>query len=257
MDANPAAATGVSRSWAKFLIGFFAAACACFVPRLVALLAHNDPTVESFIPTGYAIGSAVLALLVGGVITLFEWNVPRAPSQTFMTALGIPALLAGSFNTAVAVGDTLKAAKEQPAGVRIEAPVSSEELSPLSVAPKPQAPSSSSLVLPSLIPSALAADANASPSKGLEFGFVYREPRYLVIANRTTDLAHARNKLAALQVRGFSSAQIVHSQTSNEYLIVADPVPQPRDAALRTARALREATGLQPSLLPLEPASNR
>jgi hypothetical protein len=88
----------------KLAIGTLAGFCSAFLPRLTAVLAVPDknPAVEVLDP-GYVTAGIAFAPLVGGVVAVLEWKVRRPPRDTFMTALGIPALIAGAWTNIQAV----------------------------------------------------------------------------------------------------------------------------------------------------------
>lgn len=89
----------VSMPWFKFLIGFVAGWCAACFPRLSALMAGgNSVDALSLFSFDYIVLSGVFSVVIGFVVMIMEWNVAREPRATFMMAIGIPALLTGSFN---------------------------------------------------------------------------------------------------------------------------------------------------------------
>ncbi len=89
----------VSKPAHKFLIGFIGGFCAAIFPRLMAALALYGSSDVVLLSLGY-LGIAVLfAALIGAVVMIMEWGVSKEPRATFMTALGLPALLAGALNT--------------------------------------------------------------------------------------------------------------------------------------------------------------
>ena len=82
----------------NFGIGLVASMCAVMMPRLLgALTAKNHGELLFFSPQ-YFEAAVILSVLVGFVIAILEWGVPRSPSDTFMTTLGIPAILAGALS---------------------------------------------------------------------------------------------------------------------------------------------------------------
>ena len=90
----------VGRPLYEFIIGFIAGFCAAIFPRLTSLLLISDGDASlDILHTGYLLTSALFATLIGAVIASMEWGVLREPRTTFMAALGIPAIITGSFNT--------------------------------------------------------------------------------------------------------------------------------------------------------------
>ncbi len=90
----------ISRPGFKFIIGFIAGFSAAIFPRLTALMLvpHGENNLN-IISAGYLFYSLLFAVLIGAVIMIMEWRLPKEPRITFMSALGIPAILTGSFNT--------------------------------------------------------------------------------------------------------------------------------------------------------------
>lgn len=83
----------------KFIIGFVAGWCAACFPRLSALMAGSEGADGlSLFTVEYVILSLVFSVVIGFVVMIMEWHVAREPKATFMMAIGIPALLTGSFN---------------------------------------------------------------------------------------------------------------------------------------------------------------
>lgn len=90
----------------KFAIGLTAGLVAVAIPRLSSDLSTLDSFSTDFYSVWFVASMIVFALLIGLVITIMEYKVPRTPKDTFFSALAIPALVAGSLNTAIETQNT-------------------------------------------------------------------------------------------------------------------------------------------------------
>src|SRR5262249_32964851 len=79
------------------------------LPRIASVIttsASSSPALEmKLFRTEYIIAAVVFALLIGGSVMIWEWNVRSSPRQTFVAALGLPALFAGALNSAAISGN--------------------------------------------------------------------------------------------------------------------------------------------------------
>ena len=89
----------VSKPVYKFMIGFVGGFFAATFPRLMAALTMQESSEVVLLTAGYLSISVLFAIMIGSVVMIMEWGVPKEPGATFMTALGLPALLAGALNT--------------------------------------------------------------------------------------------------------------------------------------------------------------
>jgi MFS family permease len=96
MDSNTQG-SAITMPILKLFIGFVAGLCAALFPRLTAALATQGSNLI-FFPLSYVVLALVFAMLIGVVVMILGWRVPAKPSDTFMMALGIPALLTGALN---------------------------------------------------------------------------------------------------------------------------------------------------------------
>jgi hypothetical protein len=203
----PAIQSGcVGRRIGQFTVGAFAGLCAAFVPRLAMMVGQRADsavvTVDAFTPQ-YLVAALGFALLIGGVAMILEWDGNRSPRDTFMAALGIPAILTGMFNTAdasrgaVDLAERLKSvndarAKEENIPVDDEAPQSS--VSPTGGGARGWR----------LVPVVFAAEQSSTTlekADGSKFGVVYNEPRYWVVLYATSSRQDAERRATDLRAR--------------------------------------------------------
>lgn len=100
---------GYKKIWlsyvSKFFIGLLAGICAAFMPRLLTLLAVGELSDEIRLFTENDIIVGILfAVLVGAVVTVVMSN-KSDPRRIFLSALGVPALIMGSFNTSQGINE--------------------------------------------------------------------------------------------------------------------------------------------------------
>ncbi|GAA6133483.1 hypothetical protein NBRC116188_02720 [Oceaniserpentilla sp. 4NH20-0058] len=91
----------ISHPLGKFAIGLIAGFVAIVIPRLSSDLSTLDNITPTYYTSIFFISVAGFAILIGLVITILEYKVPRTPKDTLFSALAIPALIAGSLNTAI------------------------------------------------------------------------------------------------------------------------------------------------------------
>lgn len=81
----------------KFTIGCIAGLCATLFPRFIAYFGAAENTIV--FPRDYLVLAILFSVILGIVVVIFEWNAPAKPRDTFMMALGLPALLTSAFNS--------------------------------------------------------------------------------------------------------------------------------------------------------------
>lgn len=107
IGSEPLKDRNVSSPTAKFFIGFIAGCAVIIVPRLASMLVSGGLKAESiYFPTNYIIAIIVFASLLGFLVMIMEYKMPRLPKETLFAALAIPGLLAGSLNTALETTNT-------------------------------------------------------------------------------------------------------------------------------------------------------
>jgi len=254
---NPSAGT-TTNPFAKFGIGLVAGFAAVLLPRLVASLAQGDATTIVFIPTPYYYLALLIGAFLGAVMVIFEYQKPAAPRETFMTALALPAVIAGGLGTASGVGsvadlkgesERLQQAFRQEEGIVRQGSFNSIE--PLGGATPGASGQNDSSPFPSLISFAYAggpaqALAQAEP---LKFGIQIQQSRYVVVLKQTKTEQEAIQDAQRFRTK-VPSARAV--KADNGFYVISGEGPQFEvDALLSAARAKRALTTekVQPRLV--------
>ncbi len=250
---------------AKFLIGVTAGLCSALFPRLVpAMTGFAEANGIFFLSWGYIALSVLFAVLIGVVVMILEWGIVRKPRDTFMAALGIPALLTGVLNTTdatnnlVATNDRLTAVTEQlsdETGIPIiSAPRSMEPLAgKLGSAPERK----STLRLLPIRPAYGSGGGEFSTAQAsFDPRIQVRQPRFVVVIEKAETAEKATARAKELRESGVvPEAQAVRS--GDEFLIIQGGAAQTKTEALLDAIRLKKERALKPSLMELEPGSSK
>jgi hypothetical protein len=236
-----------------FLIGFFASICAVFVPRMVAMLNAGHGELHYFKQDYVLIGIA-FAAVIGGITVIFEQGKNKKASETFMTALGIPALLASALNTGTAGNEVgtlqsdnqkLKASLAQRNNISIEKKAST--IVPLEETPASKnSPTTQSGF--SLINTAQAAEGGNTSQKftGLQLGIQNEQTQYLIVLKKLNNRESAIQEAEELR-KIIPKATAV--QSDQNFLVIDGGVPLNESDALLKAIEFKNKTGLKPYLL--------
>jgi hypothetical protein len=255
-----AAANGpgtTANAGAKFAIGLLAGAAAVLLPRLLALLSKSDDAQIVFFPFSYYMLAAGVGVFLGLVMLVLEYQMAAKPKETFMAALGIPAVLSGALgtaSTAESVSDLARDAERLRQAVRQEQGIVKEgaftTLEPIG-GPPPVKPAgkSSSLTIP-FIASAHAQDsrvAQANSSDSIRFGVRVEQPRYVVVLKQSANEQQAVQDAQKLKAQ-LPAARAVRSDKG--YFVVLGNAPAGETEALLAAtRAKKLDKELQPRLV--------
>lgn len=236
----------MAKHFVNFLIGFFASICAVFVPRMMSML-NNSEQVRHF-DTGYIVVGLLFALVIGVITVIFEQTKSKTAAETFMTALGIPALLAGTINTGMA-GDALD--KSATTNNKLIESIQRQNSIPEDAAEihflQADPGNSSSHFDFHLIPSAHAEEVTAPDNGGeLNLGIRIEQKPYVVVLEKTDDRAKAFSKASELR-KVAPQATVV--QSGQEYLVIDSPQKREKSEALFAAIQLKEKARLNPRLL--------
>jgi len=239
---------------AKFAIGLLAGVTAVLLPRLLALLSKSDEGQLVFFPFSYYVLAAGVGLFLGLVMMVFEYRVAATPKQTFMAALGVPAVLSGALSTAStaeSVSEVMAEAKRLRQAVSIEQGIVKDGAigdfehigGPGSVAPPQRKPTAKTSALPLFfVPAAHAQEnrvAQADASDPIRFGVRVEQPKYLVVLKRASSEEQAIQEASKLKAE-LPGARPV--KAGNNYLVVLGNAPaNETDALLAAARAKKDA----------------
>lgn len=269
-------ALDVCRPVLKFFIGFVAGLCAVIAPRMLAALtvpATSDKI--TFFSFDYMAVSLMFAMMIGAVIMIMEWRQPKKPGDTFIKALGIPALLASALNTTAGIStvnayveknDKITQELDRKADIptRPFSPIIGEGATPLLESSSlPDVPRASEPDIPARTPNLLGASvlgvfgisaAHASEAAApspwvvaeLNMGIQINQPQYLVVLDEAATENEAITKMRILG-KAIPQARII--QTKDAFLIVHGVEPRGKSEALVDAIRFKERNHLRPSLL--------
>lgn len=236
-----------------FMIGFFASLCAVFVPRMVAMLNGGHIEMQYF-PRDFILVGLVFSLVIGGITVIFQQGRKKSAAEVFMTALGIPALLAGALSSGAtgnnlndlqAVNQRLSESLAQKSDISIEE--KSTNITPLETIPSNTLPPVSGSGFP-LISDAHAQTGGAAPesNQGLKLGIQVEQASYLIVLGEFSSKTEAMQKAAELR-KIVPKATAVQSNQS--FLVIDSEKPRSKSEALLKAINLQKTTGLKPYLL--------
>jgi hypothetical protein len=239
---------------AKFAIGFLAGVTAVLLPRLLALLSGSDEGQLVFFPLSYYALAAGVGLFLGLMMLVLEYEVASTPKQTFMAALGLPAVLSGALgtaSTAESVSDVAAEAERLRQAVSIEQGIVKDGAisgfepigGPGADGPAPRKPVAKSSTPPFFLISSAHAQGNravqADASGPIRFGVRVEQPKYLVVLKRTSGEAQAMQEAQKLRAE-LPGARPV--KAGNNYFVVLGNAPaNETDALLAAARAKKAA----------------
>ena len=260
MDATHTHSEGqVTNTFAKFAIGAVAGFSAAVLPRFLAQLSQSDVTRITFFPEAYLVAAGGFAFFMGALIVIFEWKVPAKPRDTFMTALGLPAVVAGAIGTASSVGsvgevkreaDRLKREISQQQGILRQGTLQPFEPLEISIPTTPE----KKTWAPAIIGTAYAQPPHVqiAQDKPLRFGIHVEEPKFAVILKQEKTEQDAIKY--AQQVRQqLPQAQAVKS--GNAYFVILGGGERNETDALLDATRAKTILGdpkLQPRLVEIK-----
>lgn len=238
----------------KFAIGFVATLCATIAPRLLAALGTRDSANVTFITLQWTEFALILALLVGLVISIFEWRVPRAPRDTFMTTLGIPAILAGALSANSNAGELQNAI-----GKANELADTLSKESGITIEPKVGSPETGrqGALTDFLMPPVYAASAEATIESAEAQGSLairVRQPRYLIVLDRAATRQDADAKASQLSQRLAEGARsqplsVLVQPRGGEFLVVVAGGARVKADAMLEAVRVKNTYHLSPTLV--------
>lgn len=239
----------MAKNMANFAIGFFASICAIFVPRMIAMLNDGQGSLQMF-HTDYIVIGCVFAVIIGGITAIFEQQKQKAASETFMTALGIPALLAGAL-TSGSTGTELQQLESRnqqlSRALEVRSGIAVEETPATLVPLQPTESEAHSRVDFSLISSAHAGEGDEGSN--LNFGIQIQQKPYVVVVNRSRDKTEALQYAHELKK---TLPRVAVMQSADSYLVVDNPEPMDKSKAMLRAIELKDRHQMKPSLLQVQ-----
>lgn len=243
----------MAKNITTFLIGFFASICAVFVPRMVAMLNGSHAEMQ-YLHRDYVLVGLAFAFIIGGITVIFEQSKQKSAGEIFMTALGIPALLAGALSSGTA-GNNLNELQannkklvnvlKQQSSITIEDEATN--ITPLEATPSnshsPISQSGFSLISDA---QAQASDVVHATNEGLQLGIQVEQTPYLIVLEKFKNKEEAIKKAVELR-KIFPKATAV--QSNKNFLVIDGEKPLSKSDALLKAIDLQGKTNLKPSLL--------
>ena len=261
MEQGTRQATGVhgttASPGAKFAIGALAGAAAVLLPRLLALLSKSDDAQIIFFPPSYFALAAGVGVFLGLVMLVLEYQVAAKPKETFMAALGLPAILSGALGTASTAENVSEANRD---AARLRQEVRSEQgilkqgsfgaLEPLG-GPAAVRPADKGvwLELP-FISSAHAGDervAQANTGDAVRFGVQVKQPQYVVVLKQADNAQQALQDAHKLQAH-IPTARAMRSD-KGFFVVLGNAPAGETEALLAAARAKKLDHQLKPVLV--------
>lgn len=256
MNGQQQAETGkqnIKKPGYKFLIGFVGGLSAACFPRLMASLTLSDSSDVVLLSVGYLSLAFLFATLIGAVVMIMEWGVPKEPSATFMTAIGIPALLAGAMNTSNGAYELDVISKENmklTEAIESLSPIPEEEesyygITPLSDVGVEIKPKSTNAITLNIISTAHA-DNRVTKQRAFNLnpGMQIQQQQYYIILDKASSEAEAKKKAAKIKL-SVPNAQAV--KAGNKYLVI-DLEAKTKSAAVLESIQLKKK-GFRPVLL--------
>ena len=233
----------------KFLIGFIGGFSAAIFPRLMAALALFEDNDVILLSMGYLYIAVLFAVLIGAVVMIMEWGVPKEPNATFMTALGLPALLAGALNTSNGAYVLDAKSKENLKLTEVvrslsQIPeISADEIIHLSSTT--DTINSSNLIRMNIISEAYA-DSNSSKQQSFNFNpsMKTQQQQYYIILEEVASKSKANQRTREIKP-SVQNAQSV--QIDDNYFVIDSKTRSKSDAVLESIRLKNK--GFNPVLL--------
>jgi hypothetical protein len=250
----------VAKPVIKFLIGFIAGLCAAFLPRITAALAvaGNEDGVLLF-GSSYIGLALFFSLLVGVIVMILEWGVPREPRATFMMAIGVPALITGSLNTSSGVDTANKQAQQnQQLTQQLQdfaniPTLPSRSIQPLSSNEGFDVVKQQDLAWLDMVgidaAYAQVPVGQRQPTTVAQAGITIKEPVYYIVLDETASKQQAKERAQQLQTDVPGAVAV---QSGGQYLILYSGQPMKRTEAVLVTLKLKKQFHLQPKLMPAQ-----
>lgn len=251
----PAAADAgkTANGGAKFAVGLLAGIAAVLLPRLIALLSKSDDAQIVFFPASYFMLAAGVGVFVGLVMLVLEYQVAAKPKETFMAALGIPAVLSGALgtaSTAQSVSDLARDAERLRQAVRQEQGIAKEGVfnvfEPVG-GPAQSTPADDTSWLPIPFIGTAHAQSNAVAAEPIRFGVRVEQARYAVVLKQVASEREAIEEAHKLKAQ--LPAARAASSDKGYFVVLGNAPAGETDALLAAARAKKLNGELRPVLV--------
>jgi hypothetical protein len=241
-----------------FLVGLVAGICAVFVPRLASLLVIDDLARVTIFPAPFILLGLVFALIIGLVAMILEHGKQRPLGDVFVTALGIPAVIAASVANSGATGQ-IQSVRQQYANVVREAATAEKinkddnATSVQLLIEKPTPSPRGELEMLLGIQTAFAGDEppnKTSKDKSAltgSTGVLFHEPEYAIVIHSASNQEDAIKRAAELK-KSVPSSQAV--KLGDTFRVISGIKPE--NAATLEAVRLKREFGLNPELVRVE-----
>jgi hypothetical protein len=241
---EPPTETPVARRIGHFAVATFGGLCALFGPRLAPLLGpegSSDVGTLELITPSYTLAAGIFALLIGGVVLILEWPSLDSPRDTFMMALGLPALLSGTLTTAGSLQQTESVARSLQ---RANDLLAAEAGIPVKKQPADESEVGRFEWMPDLLPTAHAQVREAPPPSSPQgvkqqptFGIKFSEQRYWVTLATAPTRDEAKRRAAEL---GSRYGVLELKERGGDHLVTLGGVPLPYSEAVRRAIKIKK-----------------
>lgn len=243
----------------KFTIGSVASLCAVLGPRLIAALTVPDRADVTFVTREYFALAMIFSGIVGVVVTILEWHVPRAPRDTFATTLGIPAILAGALSanqSAAALQQAIEQQNELVRALSTQTNISIESGKPMGATRTGGEPGISGM-LRNLLETPAYAEPQQPAVKAPQpprLGVVVDQARYFIVLDRASTLGEAQKKQGDLNARLKEATpnrplSLQIEKQASEFLVIEAGGARVKSDALVEAVRLKDVYRITPTLV--------
>jgi hypothetical protein len=250
----------VSAPAMKFAIGLVAAISAVFFPRMIAALTAADHPRVTFISPAYFFLALSFSVLVAIAVMILEWRVPRAPRDTFMTTLGLPAMLAGALSASQGTTNLVQAAETEAKLTEALVKIGGIEVKSTSQSSEPAKSGTRNGLVDAIVAPAYAEgrQPDQPAQQPARLGIYVNEPGYFIVLDRAAKREDAQARMTNLTARldkatPQSPVALQVERQGAEFLVVVSGGPRPKSAALLEALRLKDTYHVAPTLVEKQP----
>jgi hypothetical protein len=249
----------VSAPAMKFAIGLVAAISAVFFPRMIAALTAADHPRVTFVSPTYFFLALSFSVLVAIAVMILEWRVPRAPRDTFMTTLGLPAMLAGALSASQGTTNLVQAAEREEKLTEALVKMGGIEIKSTSQPNEPAKTGARNRLADAIVTPAYA--EGREPDRPVQqpspLGIYVNEPGYFIVLDRAAKREDAQARMTNLAARlkkttPQTPVTLQVERQGAEFLVVVSGGPHPKSAALLEALRLKDTYHVAPTLVEVQ-----